>query len=177
MFVGIDYSMSCPCYCELDSAGQFRFVFFTKVLKHSIVTKHFRGIFLKKDIVGINRFDIIAHTFSNEISLLKPKRTCLEGYSYGSTGKVFEIGENVGILKLQLFHKNIEPDIIAPPTLKKFATDNGRADKEMMYDQFVEETKIDLCALYGLKAKNSPCSDMVDSYFLAKKAKSLLETI
>jgi hypothetical protein len=173
MYIGIDYSMSCPCFCELDEAGSFRFSFFTKIIKYGIYTPHFTGHFLDKKIVGINRFDIIAHRFAQEISILKPKNVCLEGYSYGSKGQVFEIGENTGILKLELFRNFIEPTIIAPPTLKKFATGSGRASKEEMYDAFLEETKLDLENQYDLKIGKSPSSDMVDSYFLAKRASKL----
>lgn len=171
MYVGIDYSMSCPCYCQLDNKGGFSFVFYTKILKHGINTPHFRGLFLDKKITGINRFDIIAHNFAEEISLLNPNKVFLEGYAYGARGHVFEIGENTGILKLELFRKFKEPEIIAPPTLKKFATGSGRADKEQMYEAFVEETKTDLCGLYDLRIGKSPASDMVDSFFLAKMAK------
>ena len=56
--------------------------------------------------------------------------------------------------------------------IKKFATGKGNANKELMYDAFVDEllTPKDLKEQLTPRAKKviSPINDIVDSYFIAK---------
>lgn len=49
----------------------------------------------------------------------------MEGYSYGSAGRVFEIAEGAGVIKLALAQHGIIPVIVAPSQLKKFSTGKG----------------------------------------------------
>lgn len=58
----------------------------------------------------------------------------LEGYAYGSTGKVFELGEVGGVIKCLLVESGIPYRIVAPVLLKKFATASTYATKERMLD-------------------------------------------
>ncbi len=46
----------------------------------------------------------------------------LEGYSFGSKGKVFHIAENTGILKYKIHNMGVPLEVIPPTTVKKFAT-------------------------------------------------------
>jgi Holliday junction resolvasome RuvABC endonuclease subunit len=60
-----------------------------------------------------------------------------------------------------------------PPTvIKKFATGKGNANKEVMYESFVDEllTPTDLKERLTPKATKvkNPVSDLVDAYFIAK---------
>jgi Holliday junction resolvasome RuvABC endonuclease subunit len=60
-----------------------------------------------------------------------------------------------------------------PPTvIKKFATGKGNANKEQMYEAFVDEllTPTNLKERLTPKAKKviNPISDIVDAYFIAK---------
>ena len=58
-----------------------------------------------------------------------------------------------------------------PPTVvKKFATERGNATKEMMYEQFSKETKVDLMNLVTPdKTKlTNPVTDIVDAYYICK---------
>ena len=59
-----------------------------------------------------------------------------------------------------------------PTTIKKFATGKGNANKEQMYEAFVNDllTPTDLKEQLTPKANKviSPISDIVDSYFIAK---------
>ena len=52
--------------------------------------------------------------------------------------------------------------------VKKGATGKGNADKDMMYEAFVKETKIDLKKLFDTEKVGNPISDIVDSYFIQK---------
>ena len=94
----------------------------------------------------------------------------IEGYSYGSTGsRIFEIGENGGILKYRLFHKRIPFKVVPPTTVKKFYTGSGRADKLAMENCFILESGIDLRTLLNLTQKqSSPVGDICDSYAICK---------
>ena len=55
-----------------------------------------------------------------------------------------------------------------PSVVKKGATGKGNADKDMMYEAFVKETKIDLKKLFDTEKVGNPISDIVDSYFIQK---------
>jgi Holliday junction resolvasome RuvABC endonuclease subunit len=58
---------------------------------------------------------------------------CMEGPSYGSVGRQDILGEVRGVLKLVLCQLHAAPIIIlAPATLKKFASGYGAADKEQV---------------------------------------------
>jgi hypothetical protein len=64
------------------------------------------------------------------------------------------------------------PTKILPPTeVKKYATCKGNADKQMMYDSFVQDTgaALRLTITPDKKEITSPVSDIVDSYFICKK--------
>ena len=96
----------------------------------------------------------------------------LEGYAYGVTSNRAPIYENTAILKHKMW-KNKVPFKMYPPTvIKKFATSKGNANKELMYEAFVDEllTPTDLKERLTPKATKvkNPVSDLVDSYFIAK---------
>ena len=56
----------------------------------------------------------------------------IEGYSYDSVGRVFELGEIGGVIKVLLVEANI-PYVVVPPVLvKKFATGTATAGKPAM---------------------------------------------
>ena len=69
---------------------------------------------------------------------------CLEGYAYQEKGRVFEIGEWVGNVKLNLFKKGIPIIKSAPNQVKKYATGKGIGIKKNLmllkvYQNFGEE--------------------------------------
>ena len=105
--------------------------------------------------------DIIFQTYNPQIFI--------EGYSFGSKGQgLFQIAENCGILKYRLQEENLPYSIVVPSVVKKGATGKGNADKDMMYEAFVKETKIDLKKLFDTEKVGNPISDIVDSYFIQK---------
>ena len=118
----------------------------------------------------IERFSNIASTFHNAIEEIEPEYIGIEGYSMGSRGMVFNIGENTGILKYMLYQNLYSFETIAPTKVKKFATGSGRADKVKMCEAFTQETGIDLGELIFNKPNRvtSPISDIADSYWIAK---------
>ena len=94
----------------------------------------------------------------------------IEGYSYGSTGsRIFEIGENTGILKYRLFEKGIPFRVVPPTVVKKFYTGSGKADKQLLEEAFISETNLDLRTfLNQTKKQFNPSSDIIDSYAICK---------
>lgn len=54
----------------------------------------------------------------------------LEGYSYDSVGRVFELGEIGGVIKVLLHESGIKFVVVPPVLVKKFATGNATASKE-----------------------------------------------
>ena len=65
----------------------------------------------------------------------------------------------------------IDYEIVAPTTVKKFASGSGNATKEKMYEAFVEENpRRDIKDVLTPRSSNiiSPLNDVVDSYFILK---------
>lgn len=57
------------------------------------------------------------------------KQAAIEGYSYGSVGKLAELGEVGGILRLLLHELNVPYIVVAPSALKKFVSNDSSAEK------------------------------------------------
>lgn len=76
----------------------------------------------------------MAYVKSSLLDVLKlnVKFVSLEGYAYHSIGRVFELGEIGGVLRLVIFEHQIPFVIVPPATLKKFATHSSGAKKEAM---------------------------------------------
>ena len=174
--VGIDYSMVSPgiCVCRGDTFSFDRCEF------------HF--LTSKKNLIGYNSNSIYGTEYptfksfedrANEVSewavniVGKADVVCIEGYAMAAKGLVFNIGEFTGLLKhkLWLLRDRKPLCIVAPTSNKKFATGKGNADKEKMYEAFLEETGCDLKSLLTPKQKSgvgNPTSDLVDAYYLCK---------
>ena len=101
---------------------------------------------------------------------MRPDFVVLEDYAYAATGRVFNIAENVAILKYKLKRWGIKYHLVPPTVIKKFATDKGNANKELMYKHFCEETKkeINLTISPNSGTIKNPTSDIVDSYYICK---------
>lgn len=177
MLAGIDYSMSCPALC-FHSGEEFKFEnckFIYKTTK-----KKYAGGYLKDNnqILGIlihdyknniDRYDQLSDTFIEYIKYNGIVDVSLEDYAMGaSKSAVFNIAENTAILKYKLFQAGLSPKLYAPKSIKKFATGNGNASKDMMHDSFTKEIGIDLMDVFKMKRLDSPAHDIIDSYYLTK---------
>ena len=192
MKIGIDYSLSSPGICVNTSEEEFRyedckFYYLTN-------TKKYEGTFKEKIAFGTSaveyigaphrpynsepeRYNNIANWAIDIIKLYGDAKTGInrikptiqiEDYSFGSTGRVFHIAENLGLLKYKLkIECGWEYTLIAPSVIKKFATDKGNANKEIMLSAFQGDTGVNLAELFESSAK-SPISDVVDAYFICK---------
>jgi len=192
MKIGIDYSLSSPGICVNTSEEEFRyedckFYYLTN-------TKKYEGTFKEKMAFGTSaveyigaphrpyssepeRYNNIANWAIDIIKLYGDAKTGInrinptiqiEDYSFGSTGRVFHIAENLGLLKYKLkIECGWDYTLLAPSVIKKFATDKGNANKEIMLSAFQEDTGVNLGELFESSAK-SPISDVVDAYFICK---------
>lgn len=168
---GIDYSLSSPALCFFEQTQQqtaispnlCQYYFFdTKCTKWSsnnvyCTTK------LKYDD-QIERYTLLANWAIDKIQRYDDVGVVvIEDYAFTAKGRVFNIAENCGILKYQLYHNNINFTTISPTNIKKMATGKGNAKKEDMYEAWLYEKGMDL-----VQPSKNPSSDIVDSYFLCK---------
>ena len=165
--VGIDYSLTSPCVCVNDGK-KIMFYYLTKKKKHlGKIADNIIGEEHREYNTPIERFSNISTWVMSKLP--KSLKVYIEGYSYGSKGQaLFQIAENCGILKYRLQEQNISYDTVVPSVVKKGATGKGNADKDMMYEAFNKETKIDLKKLFDTDKVGNPISDIADSYFIQK---------
>ena len=187
MKIGIDYSLSSPGVCINTSEEEFRyedckFYYLTN-------TKKYQGTFKEKMAFGTSAVEYIGtqhKPYSSEperynnianwaIDIIKSYTWWqeqpiiqIEDYSFGSTGRVFHIAENLGLLKYKLkIECGWDYTLLAPSVIKKFATDKGNANKELMLGAFQEDTGVNLGLLLDSSVK-SPITDIADAYFICK---------
>lgn len=164
--VGIDYSMSSPCVA-IEDGGNFSYYYLTDKKKY---TGTFAGCVHGHQHKGYNsneeRFDNITDWVLSLLNI--DDYVNIEGYALGSTGLIFNIAENTGLLKHKMYKNGIKFTVTTPMTNKKSATGKGNAKKDQMYAAFKEETGLDLLNIFGCKTVANPVSDIADAYFLAK---------
>jgi len=172
MLVGVDYSITCPCLCLFDERKEFNFknCFFyyltnTKKFADKILP-NITGESFQEYVADVDRFDSISDWASN--LCIGAADVAIEGYSYGSKGKVFNLAENMGIFKHKLYKAGVPVTIIEPSKAKKLATGKGNADKAAMYKAFCAETNTDLVFTFNQKSLTNPVTDIVDSYYILK---------
>jgi hypothetical protein len=175
---GIDYSLTTPSICLVNVDEQFSFdtcSFYFLTGKQKLAAKYLKGKITGKlhypYTLAEQRYDNIAHwalDVLNGINFL-----VLEDYAFAAKGRIFNIGENTGLLKHQLWRFQKKFVVVPPTVIKKFATSKGNAKKEQMYEAFLSETSCDLMKLFEMTNVDSPINDIADSYFMAKYAHQL----
>ena len=177
---GIDYSMASPGICihlgdEWDINNcEFFYLTSRKKLqgKFGRFLTH-KGVWISGDPLPDyanqeDRFDLIAK-WAIDCLPIRDTEVFLESYSYASTGMVFSIGENTGVLKHKLWTLGLKYEIIAPTVIKKYATGKGNANKEIIEHTFISETSTDFRSLLGQSDKSTnPTSDLIDAYYICK---------
>lgn len=170
-YCGIDYSMTSPCIC-IWSDDLYKFYFLTPTKK---MPTHFiqdNMLFFGKynDIEYIDDIDRFDQITSWCLSIIEENRVdyvMLEDYSFASTGRTFQIGENFGLLKYKLRCSKIPFKTVPPTVLKKFATGKGNAKKLDLQTKFIQQTGVHIKRLLDMTENQwNPSSDIVDAYFL-----------
>lgn len=178
-YIGIDYSMTSPAV-TIITAGSFESHFFAQNKKQegNSPPHFFSYPYPVHTSLDIDRYSRIANWAFTVTNPRESDIICIEGYSMGSVGAVFSIAENTAILKSMFYLNNIKYHVVAPTTLKKFATGKGNADKLQMYEAFKEKTKTDPRRIFGAERTKlgSPFTDIADSYWLASYAQEIENT-
>jgi crossover junction endodeoxyribonuclease RuvC len=140
--LGLDQSLSCSGWVALTAEG---------VRECGTVTP-------QKGLLGAERLEWIYQRVQYIIECSEPSVIVLEGYSMGlSGGMVFQLGELGGVLRL-LFHRASIPLLVIPPSsLKKFASNSGKAQKD--------EVRLGVYKQWGFEHHSN---DVVDAYALAR---------
>ena len=181
---GIDYSLTSPAICVYKEENGGHFDFDRCMFHYLSHSKKQQSNAAGSGIVGLcpdpypewkteeERHEKLATWAYNLIQGCT--EVYLEGYAFATVGKshVRSVAENTGLLKNKLWKMKLPFKTYPPTVIKKYATGKGNANKDLMYESFVQEllTPPDLKEILTPKSKKiiSPVSDIVDSYFIAK---------
>jgi hypothetical protein len=172
MLIGIDYSITCPCLCLFDERKAFKFdncffYYLTNTKKYADkIAPNITGESFQEYVQDVDRFDTISEWATN--LCIGAADVGMEGYAYGAKGRVFNLAENMGLLKYKLYKHAIPVTIVEPSKVKKCATGKGNADKQVMYETFSKETNTDLKSIFNQKTLSNPVTDVIDSYYVLK---------
>lgn len=170
-FLGVDLSLTSPAVCvfkgNVFDINSCKFHYLTDKKKFETCLPNITGdLFLPYDC-DQRRYDNIARWIQNLAEVNCVSRVFIEDYSFGSTGRVFNIAENCGLLKHKLWMAGIPFTTIPPTVIKKYATGKGNANKELLQDHFKQKTGLDIKAMLGMTDKQwNPSSDIIDSFFI-----------
>ena len=184
---GIDYSLTSPAICVakiINNDIKFencKFHFLKQNKSHESIGEVFLAYNYPEYTDDIDRFSKLAswtieciRWFDGRVS-----KVYLEDYAFAATGRVFNIGENMGILKKQLKEDGFKYTTIPPTVIKKHATGKGNANKDLMYETFLSETQVDLQSQLSPKSTkiSNPVSDIVDAYYICRTGFHLKEQL
>jgi Holliday junction resolvasome RuvABC endonuclease subunit len=174
---GIDYSLSSPGICVLESTGP-QFYFLTSVKKMVGEVPMFSGTFHPANNCEQQRYMNNAKWAQAILEKHGVTHVGLEDYAMRAQGRVFHIAENTAILKHMMWMNEIPFTTFAPTDIKKFATGKGNAKKDAMESAFIAQTGIDVKGAIGQNPKlETPSSDLIDAYFVAKRLERHLQEL
>ena len=170
---GVDYSLTSPAVCvhsgEEWKYENCKFYYMVPNEKKIREAENYNCTVYPEWSEDCERFNNLAEWSLQWISAAGCSRVAIEGYAFGAVGRVFQIAENAGILKLKLWETGLTVLTPAPTEIKKFATGKGNANKERMVEAFEEECGVDIRDELGIKTKTwNPISDVVDAYYICK---------
>lgn len=169
--VGIDYSLTSPCV-SITGTSRFSFAgcriyYLTAKERLCLDVGNVQGDLHSEYATNEQRYYQIADWVLTKLE--EGDTVYLEGYSMGSTGMVFNIAENAGLLKHYLWKRGFEFHLVPPTVVKKFATGKGNANKEKLQEAFIEETGVDIKKMLDMTEKQwNPSSDIIDAYYICK---------
>lgn len=163
IFSSIDYSMSSPALCIYNTDVELSFhncMFYTRTkFKKSYDYNNIINHYPNDEKDDITRFDKISDWIIEKLIANNVSMCAIEGYSYGSkSNRLFEIGENTGILKYKLYKNEIPFQVFTPGQIKKYFSSKGNSNKDVMLDVLKTKEGIEF------PSSKSPYSDIVDSY-------------
>lgn len=178
VYCGIDYSITCPCICIYEDTldltpRNVKFYYLQKGVSDKEYSRRLslgsENIFHKRqegDGCNIYRYKKVAEYFYGIIESSKVDVVVIEDYALAAMGRVFDIAEATGVLKLMLLESGKRLYAIPPKTSKKYFSKNGNSNKENMVAMMKVMHGWDIVSEFGKDNYGSPVSDMVDSYAL-----------
>lgn len=161
---GIDYSMTSPAICVYNTNTPLLFdncQFYSICnIKNKPSRKNIHYTEMKEYHSDEHRFDLLSDWALEVMKVNNVSTSIIEGYSFGSkSSRIFQIGENGGVLKSKIYKSGIEIVKIPPTEVKKTFHGKGNASKELMIEALyqLESVKIG-------EGSKSPIGDIVDSY-------------
>lgn len=117
-------------------------------------------------------YEIAIH-IANIVDAYKPDIVAIEGLAFGMKGNVTrDLGGLQFVIVAHLQEVKKQPvKIVAPLTVKKFATGSGRAKKNEMIESLPNYALNEFLEL-GVK-KTTGLADLADAYWIAKTAQNL----
>ncbi len=116
-----------------------------------------------------SRAEYLANHLRTVAEQYNPNIVALEGLSFGSMGNATrDLGGLLFTCILGLRQSGCDPQVIAPPTVKKVATGKGNSKKEMVVECLPDKVRAEFYAL-GVK-KTTGLTDLADAYWVAVAA-------
>jgi len=145
-FVGVDQSLNHTGLCILHDDGSLMALELIEPRKRS----------------GCQRLAYIRETLKDYLGACSATVGVLEGYSFQSVNRKFDLGEVGAVVKLALYDASDEVYIAAPKQLKKFVCGRGSATKQDLMHA--------IHARWDLDIRND---NLADAYGLAQIARSI----
>jgi len=171
--IGIDLSLTSPAVCyfcgDEFNFEQCEFYFLTAQKKIAYPKAPIYGELFSDYSSDMERYYKISQWIFDIYNRYQPEHVFIEDYSFASTGRVFNIAENCGILKFNLWKNGITYSTIPPTVVKKTATGKGNSNKYAMELAFKEQTGFNIRTHLQLsESVSNPVSDIIDSYYVTK---------
>lgn len=165
---GIDMSVNSPAVVKFHLDDNYNVIYkdylgFTQVKKYQCDNiLHYN----KKDFK--DNYAQYLYIKDNIESFIKGSDyVAIEGYSYNSTGRIFDIAEISGLVKISIYQFGIPLRIYEPSTVKISNRCKGNCDKISMEESYNKlEDKIDLFHLPAVYEKKSgnPADNIIDAF-------------
>lgn len=145
--LGIDPSLTETGLCFYNISGKYAF-------------ETIKG----KKLRGVERLAFFRKSFSNLIYQYNPVFAIIENYAYatGHSGKPYTTGELGGVFRLALYDNTVAFNVVAPPSVKKYCTGSGRADKNVILKEVFRRWEVDVTS-----------DDLADAFVIAKIAEAV----
>lgn len=175
---GIDFSITCPALCFYDpqspAPGACYYYYQTRVQRWAKQMNEFvLGCLAAPFDCHEERNYKTAHWIQSLILKYNVKRCFIESYAFRGTN-AFDVGEATGATKMLLWAIGVSVFIVNIVTAKKEATGSGAAKKEGMHAAFLREGGEKVLKGLSCPIGNSPMSDVIDSYWIARTGVSKL---
>lgn len=183
VIVGIDPSINCTGICVYNSVTMSH-IYYMIVSKCTKKMREFsneyvhiieynklesnKGEYSSKEYNKACNIYNICMIISDILQVHEPDLVQMEGVSYGSVGSAALVdlaGLNFAI-RMILFKGDMQFNILAPTTIKKFAVGNGAAEKDVMIASWKKLDK-NITNITDIKL-----DDLADSFFIAHYSES-----